>query len=250
MITIVCLIYRSTKYAKAVYENLHKYTPMLSTGEAELLFVANDATPEVLKFLKDNKYPHIVNNNPIYTDEQLLERGYYPPEYIGRVYRGYNQGVKAAKGEIVVLINSDNLFAPNWLENLCKHMERRLVVCSRLVERSHPVHGVFCMALHADFGSHPDNFREKEFIEYAEKIATEYAGETTPGGAFMPCMIYKDVFEKVGGYPEGNKSPLGDSSMQTGDKVLFEKFFFTEGMGQLTICDSLSYHFKEGERDE
>lgn len=250
MITIICLIYRSTKYAKAVYENLHKYTPMLSTGEAELLFVANDATPEVLKFLKDNNYPHIINNNKVYTDEELLERGYHPPEYIGRVYRGYNEGVKAAKGEIVVLINSDNLFAPNWLENLYKWIDKEpQVVCSRLVERNHPKHGMYCMAHYGEFGSHPDNFKEEEFLDLAQKIMDEHKDEYVWGGAFMPSMFYKEWIEKAGYYPEGNLSPP-DINMVSGDKKLFEILWHTYKIRQITACDSISYHFKEGEKDE
>lgn len=250
MITIVCLIYKSTKYAKAVYENLHKYTPMLKTGDAELLFVANDATDDVLNFLEENGYNYIENNNPIYTDEELLERGYYPPEYIGRVYRGYNEGIKAAKGDVVVLINSDNLFAPNWLENLYKWLDKEpQVVCSRLVERSHPVHGTFCMALHNDFGSHPDNFDEVGFVNYAKQVMKEHKDEYVWGGAYMPSMFYKEYIERAGYFPEGNLTPL-DLNMMSGDKKLFEILWNTHKIRQITACDSISYHFKEGERDE
>ena len=62
-ITIICLIYKSVKLLDAVYESALKYTPMLKTGEAEFLFVANDPTDAVIKHLVDKKYNFIINQN-------------------------------------------------------------------------------------------------------------------------------------------------------------------------------------------
>ena len=107
-ITIVCLVYRSKMLTKAVYESLYESTPKLRSGEAELLFVANDPTTELVKFLDEQGYPYIVNVNDHLSEDELFKKGYGKPEYIRRVYQGYNQGILHAKGEKICLINSDN----------------------------------------------------------------------------------------------------------------------------------------------
>ncbi len=75
-ISIICLIYKSTTFAKAVYESLHKYTPQLNNGEAELIFVANDADEKILEFLKDRKYTYAINNNIFLSEGELFKLGY------------------------------------------------------------------------------------------------------------------------------------------------------------------------------
>lgn len=246
-ISIVCLIYKSTKFAKAVHDSLYKFTPELESGEAELLFVANDATNEVIDFLEKEKYNFVINNNPIFSEKELFKLGYGKPEYISRVYKGYNFGIKKCKGDIIVLVNSDNMFSPGWLENLLNKLNENTIVCSQLVERQHPKFGVFPTAIRGEFGNHPDNFQEKEFINFAKLISKD---EIIPGGAYMPCMSYKKNFEKVGYYPEGNIAGKSfEEVIQYGDENLYERLKKI-GIEHVTACDSISYHFKEGERED
>ena len=84
-VSIICLIYQSPEYADYFYDNIMAYTPEIESGEAEFFFVANDATTEVLELLKKRGYPHYVNNNPHYTNEELFARGFSFPEYMARV---------------------------------------------------------------------------------------------------------------------------------------------------------------------
>lgn len=246
-ISIICLIYRSTSFAKAVYESLYLYTPELRDGRAELLFVANDATDEVLDFLEKSTYNYVVNNNKVFSEKELFKMGYGTPEYIHRVYRGYNYGIKKCKGNIIVLINSDNMFSPHWLNNLFEKLEKNIVVCSQLVERRHPKFGVFPTAIHGEFGSHPDNYREEEFLSFAKDISWN---KLKHGGAYMPCMSYKSNFEDVGYYPEGNiAGSKFEEIVQYGDENLYDKLL-REGILHTTACNSIVYHFKEGERED
>jgi len=247
MISIICLIYKSTAFAQAVYDSVMKYTPMISNGSAELLFVANDATPQVIEFLKNNKYKYIINNNKVLTDSELFASGYGTPEYISRVYKGYNAGIKACTGDIVVLINSDNMFSPNWLENMLNKLDRTKIVCSQLVERMHPRFGVFPKAKRGEFGNHPRNFNEGMFLAFAKMIS---ANGIVAGGGYMPCMIYKDLVEKAGYYPEGN---IAGSSfahiIRYGDEKFYDKLKDI-GVNHFTAMDSIVYHFKEGEKED
>lgn len=247
VISIICLIYKSTKFAKAVHDSLYKFTPELKSGKAELLFVANDATPEVIDFLEKEKYNFVVNNNLVLSESELFSKGYGIPEYINRVYKGYNFGIKNCKGDFVVLINSDNMFSPNWLKNLKDKLNKSLIICSQLIERNHPKFGIFPTAIKGEFGAHPDNFLEEEFLNFIKSISKN---ELIPGGAYMPCMTYKENFKKVGYYPEGNiAGKTFDEVIQYGDENLYEKLKKI-GIEHVTACDSIVYHFKEGEKED
>ncbi len=169
------------------------------------------------------------------------------PEYINRVYKGYNFGIKNSQGEIVVMINSDNMFTPNWLENLIKNLDKNKILASQIVERKHPKFGVFPTAIHGEFGSHPSNYKEKEFLKFAQKISKD---ELIPKGAYMPCAVYKSNIEKAGYYPEGNIAGKSyDEVIQYGDENLYERLEKI-GVKHYTVCDSIVYHFKEGERED
>lgn len=247
MISIAALIYRSTKYADAVAASLYRHTPMLQNGAAEFYFVANDASDGVIAHLEKSKYKFYINNNPIRSESELFEMGIGCPEYIHRVYRGWNEAIKRATGDIVVLVNSDNMFSPNWLENLLKHLSPSAIVCSQLIERIHPKYGVFPGAYVGNFGSHPSNFKEENFLTFCRK---NRKSGTREGGAYMPCMLYKYHAESVGYYPEGNiAGNTFNNVKEYGDECFFRKLKDI-GVNHVTALDSLCYHFKEGEMEE
>jgi len=244
--SIICLIYKSPKLADWVYNSLIKYTPLLKSGESEFFFVANDPSPSIISHLIKMNYPFIINNNKHFTEEELFDQGYGIPEYMNRVYKGYNQGILHAKGERIILINSDNYFSPDWLENLIKYSGLQNIISGTIVERKHPMFGVFPGAIEADYGNTVDNFKENEFIDFSYKIKKTGLRSS---GAYMPCLMYKDVAIYAGLYPEGNIA--GNSKeeiLRYGDIDFFcrlEKL----GVKHYTAKDSIVYHLKEGEKE-
>lgn len=247
-ISIICLIYKSTKLADWVYESLMEYTPMLKNNEAEFFFVANDPTDEVIAHLIEKNYNFIINENKILSEQELFSQGYGMPEYIGRVYRGYNQGILHAKGERVVLINSDNYFSPDWLENLIKYSEFKNVVSSQIVEPGDIIYGGFYhAALRANFGQTVETFEKEKFLQYAMK--NKKTG-LKRGGAFMPCIFYKEIALYAGLYPEGNIAGEDyNTIIRFGDVDLYERFMKL-GIEHYTSLDSISYHLEQGEKNE
>jgi hypothetical protein len=246
-VSIISLIYCSSTYADWIYDSVHRFTPMLRTGEAEFFFIANDPTDALRKHLEEKKYPFFLNRNEKITDEDLFRMGYGKPEYIHRVYRGFNEGIRKARGEIVVLLNSDNCASPDWLENLLKYLGPDTIVTSQLAERSHPKHGVFPGAYHAEFGNHPANFNESAFLAFVERFKMTGIIE---GGSYMPCAVYKENALKVGLYPEGNiAGKTFDDVIEYGDECFYHKLA-DAGVSHVTALDSISYHFKEGEMDD
>lgn len=241
MISISSLIYRSTKYADALVESLREFTPHLHDNRARFFFVANDAEQKVLDHLKDKGYDHVVQTNEVLNDHQLKELGFTPPEYMRRVYQGYNRAIKESD-DLVVLVNSDHLFSPGWLDALLIKASPKRIVCSKLVERSHPKFGRFPAAYSGDFGASPDDFDKEGFLKFCEKAVER--GSQEVGGAYMPCLFDRTQAVKVGMYPEGNVS-----KKETGDKVFFQRLK-DDGVEHITSLGSLVYHFKEGEKDE
>lgn len=246
-VTIISLIYKSISLADWVYHSVLKYTPMIARGQADFLFVANDPTDALVKHLIDNNYPFVINENKILSNEELFSRGYGMPEYMHRVYRGYNAGILHAKGEQVVLVNSDNFFSPDWLENLLKYSTFKTVISSELVEPGHEKFSFFPTALRADFGKTPASFSEDDFINFV--MNTKKTG-LKEGGAYMPCLLYRDVAIYAGLYPEGN---IAERNFETisryGDEFFFDKLKAL-GVEHYTAMDSIVYHLKEGERGD
>lgn len=246
-ISIASLIYKSPIMSDWVYESVHEFTPMIKSGEAEFFFVANDPTEKLLSHLKNKGYNYIEQNNPIYLDEELLKMGYAKPEYMHRVYKGYNRAILHSKGAIVVLVNSDNYFSPDWLENLLKYFDTQKIVCSQLVEPKHSKHAVFHSAVNGEFGNNPDNFNKDGFLDFA--MRKKRTGISL-GGAYMPCMFHKDMGIYAGLYPEGNLAGNSfDNVTMTGDEAFFDRLS-KNGILHITSLDSIVYHLKEGEKDD
>ncbi len=245
-VSIISLVYQSPALADWVYDSAHKFTPMIARGEAEFFFVANDPTSAIIAHLTERDYPHVVNINKRYSDESLFALGYGTPEYMSRVYRGYNEGIRQAKGDYVVLVNSDNYFSPDWLENLLKYSDRSRVIVSRLVERSHPVFSVFPGAVHGEFGDSPATFDEAAFLSFAADIRKT---GLEAGGAYMPALFHRDIAIEAGLYPCGNVAGEHFANIvRYGDEAFFD-VLRSMGVQHFTALDSIAYHLKEGERD-
>ncbi|KLU67604.1 MULTISPECIES: glycosyltransferase [Desulfosporosinus] len=237
--SIICLIYKSVEWLKFVYEQVFKYTDMT---DKEFFFVANDADSVVLEYLRDNYVPHYVHTN---TPEQQEEW------YINNVYRAYNFAVNKARGDFVVLINSDMAFTPSWFDNLWQAYNGENCVTARLVESGRLRSGQF--GVEKDFGKDYLSYQETEFEQYARDLAEP---KLLDGGLFMPLLIRKEHFKRVGGYPEGNIVPGSDFTHPiitrpgepciSGDNVLMSKLS-AEGIQHQTAFDSIVYHFQCGE---
>ena len=241
-ISIACLIFKSTKWLKFVYDQVNKYTNLQNK---EFYFVANDATEEVLNYLKEHNIPHYIHNN---SEEQKKEW------YINNVYRAWNTAAKMAKGKYVVFINSDMAFSPNWLDNLLDKIDDNKCITSRLVERGILRSGTY--GIEINFGNNPSDYRENDFTNYVNTIKDNKLHNS---GLYMPMLIKKQNLEDVNFFPEGNVkvgsdifnpvyAKIGDNLI-SGDKIFIEKLK-TIGVEHYTSFNSIVYHFQEGETRE
>lgn len=242
-ISIFCLIYRSKQYADFMHEQVYRFTPHVSDGRAEFFFIANDATPEILAYLKMRDYRHIINVNPMLTDDELFAKGIGCPEYMYRVYRGYNTGILASKGKIIVMLCSDQCLSPDWLENLLKYLAPGTCITSMSIERQREFPGTY----HGNFGDHPSRI-DYEYLNAVKELKTTGLVQTGP---YMPLAMYREDAVKVGFIPEGNiaGSSFDDIPEQCGDERFIQNLR-DAGIERYTSLDSIIYHIKEGERDE
>lgn len=254
MITIVALIYNNKHFADFTVNSLERYTPKLHNGEAEFLFVANNATDDVKAHLKEKNYRHFIYDHELFTEEELAEKGFCYPRYIHGVYKAWNKAIELSS-DIVCLINSDMGYSENWLENLLKHLDDTHVVTSKLVEppiRSRGRKVVFrnkwtgSRAYAANFGRSISTFDQEGFNNFTKEKSVEGVER---GGAYMPLVMYKRQAELVGYFPEGNVAIHGQPYTkygQAGDEVFMKRLAW-EGIEFITSLDSLVYHLNEGE---
>ena len=182
-VTIFSLIYKDVGWLQFVYEQFLKYTPL---DGIEFYFVANDAEADVVSYLRDNYIPFYDFRN---SDKHKQEY------YINNVYRAYNFGVTQAKGDYILLLNSDMAFSDGWLDVLLQHCESDVCVASRLVEQGRLKTGKY--GIEKNFGTSWENYNEDGFQEYAKSISDNKFKE---GGLFMPLLVKKSDFIEVGGY--------------------------------------------------
>jgi len=185
--------------------------------------------------------PHvdrIVANDPLHS-LSVYDAIYHDPHledyYLARVYRCWNWCVESSQSEYVCLVNSDMAFSPGWLEALERRLDGHTLPCSRLVES-----GIIRPGEHAieiDIGRDPRTFPWDAWHLMALDLAQD---RTEPGGLFMPCVLHRETFLRVGGYPHGNVDDV------SGDVILFNKMA-AAGFKHVTCFDSLVYHMQEGE---
>lgn len=248
-ITLISLIYSGVDWLEFQYGELLKLASELPPGEVEILFVANDASPAVIDYLDSNGIPYIISPGRSYESEW----------YINSVYRSYNFGVTHAKGEYVLLTNSDMAYSEGFLYSMIMESDPNVYLVGKLIEsgRLTPADS----AIRKNLGKNLRNFRRGAFNKHAYRLRKRGLED---GGLYMPALLHKDTFLKFGGYPEGNlvkenleeyllglpfKFASPGDSLIPGDQA-FMHLLNRSSITHKTNLNSLCYHFQEGEKSE
>lgn len=248
-VTLISLIYAGVDWLEFQYSELLQLKNEFGPGEVEILFIANDASESVINFLNSNSIPYKVAPGRKSQSEW----------YINSVYRAYNFGVKEAKGEYVLLTNSDMSYAPGFLYSMMQQRSPSKYLVGKLVEsgRLKPA----SLAIKRNFGKILEKFKREKFYKFANKIASD---SITSGGLYMPCLVDRKVFLYNGGFPEGNIRSAslqeyietGRSDIATHDEQLipgdqaFIKALESNKINHHTVNSAVVYHFQEGEKSE
>lgn len=94
--SIIILTYNQLKYTKLCIESIKTWT----RSPYELILVDNGSTDGTVEYLKS------IDNAKLITNQTNLGFG-----------KGINQGIRAADGDYILLLNNDTIVANNWLEN-------------------------------------------------------------------------------------------------------------------------------------
>jgi glycosyltransferase involved in cell wall biosynthesis len=109
----------------------------------------------------------------------------------------YDKGIELAETEVVGIMHADMILAPNYLENLLKHLQKETVVCATRIEP--PLHPEGKEKIIKNFGMDFDTLNIEAFEEYVSKAQEEFKDQTTDG-MFAPWIIYKEDFVSMGGH--------------------------------------------------
>lgn len=220
MIEVVGMVYKGGEYARLLWSQMDAIP---RPGYLRII-IANDADDACITSLEGMGANWTAYNDPDPADH-----------YLARVYRCWNYCVESSNAEYVCLVNSDMVFSRGWLEALERRLDGKTLPVSRLVEPGFLRPGQH--AIEIDLGRDPVNFPFDSWEMMASDLSQ---ARTEPGGLFMPCILNREAFLRVGGYPHGNVNG------RSGDAILFEKMA-EAGFQHVTCFDSLVYHFQEGE---
>lgn len=211
-VSLVIPAFNNLRHLKNAYESVRRHYKNI-----ELVLIddgSNDGTIEWLESLKDD-------NVKFWREEQR----------IGHTIL-YDKGIEAASNDIIGILHADMYIAPNYLENLLKHLTPGKVVCATRVEP--PLHPVAAEKIIADFGQDFDSLKIDDFYEFAKDEMNESKDIATKG-MFAPWLLYKEDYQRIGGHDHGFAPyPYEDSD-------IFQRWILA-GYELIQSRDSLVYH--------
>ncbi len=213
MISLVIPSYNNLRHLKNAYNSVRKYY----TDKVELILIddgSDDGTFEWLQSLDDS-------NSIIWREEKR----------IGHTIL-YDKGISKATNDIVGILHADMYIAPNYVENMLKHLKPGKVVCATRVEP--PLHPKGKEKIVKDFGMDFDSLKIDDFYSFAKEEMIRMKDKTTKG-MFAPWVIYKSDFEAIGGHDPGFAPfPYEDSD-------IFQRWIL-KGYELIQSRDALTYH--------
>lgn len=160
-VSLVIPLYNQVDYTRQCVASIERCTKI----PYELILVDNCSTDGTRDFLKDVKATVIVNATNL------------------GCAKAWNQGVRAATGQVIGILNNDIIVTPGWLEGLLSYMQ-------------HYDHGVVCPSAREGRLNYDLDGYAKDF--------TNRCATATRSELYGACMIIRrDVFDRVGLFDEG-----------------------------------------------
>jgi GT2 family glycosyltransferase/glycosyltransferase involved in cell wall biosynthesis/Flp pilus assembly protein TadD len=178
-VSVVILTYNALDYTKRCVDSLLEHT----NYPHEIIFVDNGSTDGTKDYLRG-----VVASNPNY---QLIDN---------KTNRGFaagnNQGVRAARGTYVLLLNNDVLVGDGWLESMVSALERD--------ERIGMVGPITNYISGRQRLTDIPYQRDDEFYGFATTVRTANRGKVTPRRriAGFAILTRKALFDELGGLDE------------------------------------------------
>jgi hypothetical protein len=149
------------------------------------------------------------------------------------VYKAFNDGVKMAKNELVILINDDMFVSKDWDEMYLKYADGQTILTGYLVESG--IIPVSTKNIEYNCGDTPQNFDYQKFESFINSIKDEIPEMVLDQkGWYMPILFYKSKFIE---YPNEIKFP------HPNDITLIDEILPKAGY-KFAKIKSFVYHFQ------
>jgi GT2 family glycosyltransferase/glycosyltransferase involved in cell wall biosynthesis/SAM-dependent methyltransferase len=178
-VSIIVLTYNNLTLTKACLDSIEKYTDY---PNYEVIIVDNASRDETPTYLKQ------------YCETHPRCRVILNESNVGFA-AGNNQGLQAAQGDYLVILNNDTYVTPGWLSTLIRHFKKNpnLGLLGPVTSN---------IGNEAKINIHYQNM--EEMIKASKEWTLAHMGETYPlsTAAFFCVMISKEVYQRVGGLDE------------------------------------------------
>ena len=213
MISLVIPSYNNLRHLKNAYKSVRKYY----NHKVELILIddgSDDGTFEWLSSLED---PKLI----FWREEKRLGHTIL-----------YDKGIEKSTNDIVGILHADMYIAPNYIENLIKHLKKGKVVCATRVEP--PLHPPGKEKIIKDFGLDFDSLKIDDFYTFSNEEIERSRNKTTRG-IFAPWIINKKDYQSIGGH-DHNFAPFPYE-----DSDIFQRWIL-KGYELIQSRDALVYH--------
>ena len=157
-------------------------------------------------------------------------------------YQTLNYGASIAKGEYLVLCETDVVFAPDWDVNIMKHIDHRKMMSPVWVEW-HNTGNWFGAEPDEDDIKYTKDFRMNDFIDWCKAHSQDGIKK---GTCSHPIVISKELFDKCGGLTYFTWDEGGHIHHEDG-----LKHRVIGSGGQVSVAlDSFIYHFGGANTDK
>ena len=177
LVSIIMLTWNALEYTKKCITSIEKFTHY----PYEIIFVDNSSTDGSVEYLRD-----LIKNHDNY---KLIENN----ENKG-FSKGNNQGVAAASGEYVMLLNNDVLVSKNWLSRMVNSIEKHKKIGTVGPVTNHI----------SGRQSYVGQYEGDDYEAFAQFIENENKGKLTPRRrlAGFAMLMKKNIYEEVDGFDE------------------------------------------------
>lgn len=216
MISFIIPSYNNLQHLRNAYESIKKNAPI-----AEVVLLDDGSTDGTWEWIWEQAESH----------QHREVKCYKSDERVGHTIL-YDKGIELATNEIVGIIHADMIIAPNYVENILKHLKPGKVVCGTRVEP--PLHPPGKEKITKDFGLDFDTLNISAFESFARQESQRNKDRVSKG-MFAPWVIYKKDFQAIGGHdPIFAPFPYEDSD-------IFQRWILA-GYELLQSRDALVYH--------
>ncbi len=214
-ISLLIGLKNNIEYSKAFYETTRVLYP-----EIEIVFVSYGSIDNTHEWLNGLNDKNVIFE--YHTESKTLADT-------------YNRCIQLASNEYVAFLHNDIILAPNFIENLQKHIAKDTVVSYTTIEppifKGHNRPGKVIQ----DFGADITAFDTKKFYEYSTRISEINNNKTEEGIFFFMCLS-RDLLIEIGGFDN-----LYNPMFREDDDLIYRLRLLNLKM--FTSADALCYHF-------